>query len=78
VVVPTLGQGNLKCYLGLFQLFLVRIDLSCELTEEGNNGCANFIHTEVKVFHVLDSIENEGLGLKLPPFNCGSGSILND
>ncbi len=57
-MISALGKSHLETYLCLLELFFVSVNLSCEIPKEDHNSRANLIHTEVKVFHVLDRIED--------------------
>ena len=63
--------------LSLLKLLLVLVDLCGKVSEETYNGVADLIHLVVELFHILDTIQDQCLGLMLTSLYSGKCPLLH-
>ena len=62
----------------MLQFLLVCVDLGGEFSEECGNSHAYLVHFVVKVFHVLNCIQDKRLGFLLSTLDCGTSTVIYD
>lgn len=78
VVVSTVCECYLKVDLCLLELLLVLVEHGSKLLEEGKQVICDLAHLVIEVLLVSNCIHDQSARLKLPAFNVGLSSCLDD